>query len=140
MKNLFKVFISAILFLSFSTISFGQETAMNLSRSILLKGDSMEEEIKIKIDQPVNYLYLKIDCRVTSGKVKLELYAPNGEKKGNFTIEEQLNTSEENTKEESVQGKITKEIKNPMQGDWIVKIVPIKTKGKVSIQSDILYK
>ena len=121
----------------------GQNTAMDVSRSIMLSGDSETEEIIILVDQETILLKLNIQSAINKGKLSIEIVDPTGEKQGKFSIGSQIKTTKnnkENQKEEHVKGNINKIINEPIQGKWIIKLIPDKAEGAVNIQSTQSYK
>lgn len=151
MKNLKCLFAFSLLSLIlFADLTFAQSTNVTLQRTISLPGDSKTEEIIVNVDEKLIYLLeLSIKSTVSLGKLSIEIYDPKGEKHGNFTVGNQLNS--ENTisikkqegvtsgKSEIVNGTINKIIREPMIGNWIIKIIPNKARGRINIQSNYLY-
>lgn len=140
MKNLKAYFIISVFIFSFT--AFGQsqenkdssskssETKFELQRTIKLEKDSKTEEVIIPIKQKTQKFELMINSSVTIGKLKIELYDPNDIKQGNFTVGTQLNSE----KKEIVNGHIQKSLKEPLSGNWKVKIIPTDATGSVKIQ------
>jgi len=140
MKNLKAYFIISVFIFSFT--AFGQsqeikdssskssETKFELQRTIKLEKDSKTEEVIIPIKQKTQKFELMINSSVTIGKLKIELYDPNDIKQGNFTVGTQLNSE----KKEIVNGNIQKSLKEPLSGNWKVKIIPTDATGSVKIQ------
>lgn len=150
MKNLKYLFAFSLLSLIlFADLTFAQSTDMTLERTISLPGDSKTEEIIVNVDEKLVHLVLTIKSTVSLGELSIEIYDPNGEKHGNFTVGNQLSSA--NTisikkqegvvsgKNEIVNGTINKIIRQPMIGNWIIKIIPNKAKGRINIQSNYLY-
>lgn len=147
MKTLVKLFAGTLTFMFLLTnLSFGQGTELDLKRSISLSGDSETEEIEIKVEETV-LLNINIKSNVKVGGLTIEIYDPNGEKQGNFSVGSQLNlnkssmeSKDKKSKNEEVSGQIEKKIKEPVNGNWIIKIIPNKAEGTVLIRSKQVYK
>lgn len=107
------------------------DTKVDLQRNISLEKDSKTEEIIIHINKEIKRLHLMINSSVSKGKLIIELYDPNNEIQGNFTIGTQLNSD----KKEMVNGNIIKSLKEPVPGKWRVKLIPDNVTGTVKIQT-----
>lgn len=143
-----------------SFISGQDATTFNLERQIILNGESENIEILLSVSGQDNALNLKIQSKIQEGELTIEIYDPKNEKKGNYSIGSQVKTTQSNIKKndmdneferelellgtimgvrkESVQGTITRTIKDPLKGNWVVKIIPKNVKGRVTIVSDQL--
>ena len=132
MKQLIKLFTCLTLFLLLSTTVVGQQcNGITLNRNIELDGSSDTEEIKVEVSKDTTTLFIGINSTIQSGQLTIELYDPKGNKHGNFSVESQLKSNKSRT--ESVCGQMQKQIKDPVKGDWIVKLIPNKVIGNVSI-------
>lgn len=134
MKKSFQLFV--YLLLSIPLLQAQQNSqqscnAISLNRSIEFDGSSDQENITIDVSENTNKMHISINSTVDSGYLTVELYDPKGNKKGNFSIESQLTSN--NKKKELVCGQMQKHIDDPIKGKWIVKLVPNKVYGKVSI-------
>lgn len=150
MKKSIKSFTVLTLFLFLSTISFSQKSTtsfdqfgqqcsgVNLTRNIHLKGSSSTEKIKIEVTENTNCIHLGINSIIQSGSLTIEVYDPKGNKQGNFSVESQIGSNKQFG--ESVCGQIQKTIKTPLKGEWIVKLIPNKAKGEVSICTSMTQK
>lgn len=150
MKKLSGKFLAAILLLVVITsYSWGQDnTDFSLNRNLILKSESQEQKITVAISEIYSSLKLSINAMIQEGELTIEIYDPNGEKQGNFSIGCQLGTPKINKNEiqservsdsgtkEMVQGRITRTIAKPLKGNWIVKIIPKSASGQVQISSD----
>jgi len=129
----------------FSLTAFGQsqenivssskssETKVDFKREIRFENDSKPEEIVINISEETMKIDLMINSRVSKGKLTMDLYDPSGLKQGTFTVGTQLNSE----KQEIANGNIRKSLKEPLSGDWKVKLIPINATGDISIQTTI---
>lgn len=154
MKKLLCRFFTTFLclFVMTSFISGQEETRFNLERQIILNGESENLEILLSVSEQDNILNLRIQSNIQEGELTVEIYDPKNEKQGNYSIGSQLKSTQSNSnknqmekelevlgiRKESVQGTITRSIKNPVKGNWVVKIIPKNAIGRVSIVSDQL--
>ncbi|WP_167616193.1 hypothetical protein [Maribellus sediminis] len=121
--------------------SFKEKTSYNLHRSIEMQKDSDVKEIKIEVTEEDCIFNLRVQSTINAGSLKLEIFDPTGKNQGNFSIGCQIdldNTIQEISQRkskvsESVHGLTSKLINNPKLGNWIVKISPQKTTGKIII-------
>lgn len=152
MKKLLCRFLTTFLCLfvmtSFAT---GQDaTQFNIERQIFLNDESENLEIILSVSEQDKSLLLKIQSAIVGGELTIEIYNPKNEKQGNYSISTQLKSAPLNSNvdpivnawvvkglnKETVQGNITRSIKNPVKGNWVVKIIPKKAVGNVKIVSE----
>ena len=116
-----------------NTISYisNSQTDFALRRTIKLEKDSKPKQVTVFIKQKTKRLELNISSAVRKGKVKIELYNPKGILKGNFTVGTQLDSNQN----EIVQGNIKKSLKEPLSGNWKIKIIPVVATGDIMIKS-----
>ncbi|WP_298903327.1 hypothetical protein [uncultured Psychroserpens sp.] len=110
--------------------------AITLNRSIQFDGSSDTEEIKVEVADSAKKLYVSINSTIKSGYLTVEVYDPKGNKKGNFSIESQVKSS--NKKKELVCGQMQKHIDDPIQGNWVIKLIPNNVAGDVSICTSMM--
>ncbi len=108
-----------------------QSTNFNFQRTIQLDEHKKNEEIIIKIEKQTKKFELMIDTSVTSGKLTIEIYDSNEKKQGTFSVGTQLNIKNS----ERAQGNINKSLIDPQAGNWKVKIIPIRAKGMIQINT-----
>ncbi|MFW5658283.1 MAG: hypothetical protein ACOCYF_02440 [Bacteroidota bacterium] len=143
MKKQTAYLVIIALFFSFTALGQSQElkansaknseTKVSLQRSIRLEKDSKPEEIIININQNTLQIDLYISSSISEGRLLIELHDPNDTKQGNFTLETQLNSE----KKEEVTGIFQKSLKEPLPGNWKVKIIPAETSGNIHISTNI---
>ena len=104
---------------------------LSLERQIILKDHSKEETISINIDKEVKAFMLSVQTQVMEGKLTVEIYDPNQNKEGAFSVGTQLNSSIE----ELAKGQINIELFDPQKGTWIIRIKPEKAYGDINISS-----
>ncbi len=107
------------------------------SKSINLESSSKNESVKISVQEDVEHLNIGVSSSISSGALTMEIYNPKGDKQGNFSVESELNSSSSDggKSSESVCGQLNKSFKDPMKGDWVVKLKPKKVTGKIQIHS-----
>jgi hypothetical protein len=185
MKKLSKRVSIAILLLSLIIeVSRGQDkTGINVNSSINLRPDSEESKIPVTITDTSKTVNFRIAATIHEGELSVEIYDPNGEKRGNFSIScqpgsaktkkdraretssksdgkddgnsltlssssssssssskssSELSTLSTSTSSSSsnAQGQIYRSVRNPIKGNWIIKLIPKKAKGDVKIEAD----
>ncbi len=107
--------------------------ATTLSRNIELDGSSDTEDIKIEVSDETKKMFIGVNSTIESGYLTVEIYDPSGNKKGNFSVESQVKSSDK--KREQVCGQMQKQIEDPEKGTWRVKLIPKNAVGKIHIQS-----
>jgi hypothetical protein len=105
------------------------------SRQFGFNEESTKTESKVTVGNEYNYLGLAINAELLKGTFLVEILDPKGVKQGSFSLvtEESTVKGSNTTFLERVMGNIMKEFRNPMKGDWIVRITPEKATGSVSI-------
>lgn len=71
-----------------------------------------------------------INSSVSNGKLSIEIYNPNNEKQGNYTVGTQINS-------EMVKGRIQKSFHLIDPGDWKIKIIPSEATGEIFVETEI---
>lgn len=108
-------------------------SSTSLSRNIELDDSSDTEDIKIEVSDEVKKMFIGVNSIIESGYLTVEIYDPSGNKKGNFSVESQLKSS--NKKKEQVCGQMQKQIDDPEKGTWRVKLIPKNAVGQIQIQT-----
>lgn len=127
-KSLFYSVILILMFIPSIVIGQTKQKKFNTETGIYFNGQSELTEIKIPI-VPLTNLNIIIESHINEGELTIELYDPQGEKQGNFTIGSPTFASKE-----SVRGSISKKVANPSKGEWIVKLIPKNASGALEIQ------
>ncbi|MDC8003602.1 hypothetical protein POV27_06035 [Aureisphaera galaxeae] len=112
-------------------------SSSSTTKSISLEDSSKNESVTISVTDEVKCLNIGVSSNISSGALTMEIYNPEGDKQGNFSVESELNSSSSNTgkSSETVCGQLNKTFKEPMKGDWVIKLKPKKVTGKVQIHS-----
>lgn len=129
MKNLKRIIYIATVLLLFAISTFGQanQKRFSIETGVSFNGQSEATDLKFPVLQIAN-LNMIIESHINQGELTIELYDPQGEKQGNFTIGSPAFSSKE-----SVRGSLSKRITNPVKGDWIVKYLPKNASGGIEI-------
>ncbi|MEM7186862.1 MAG: hypothetical protein AAF466_09400 [Bacteroidota bacterium] len=139
MTKSIKLITAVVIFLMTTPLAFAQHSSCHstLTRSIKLDNSSKKEEIKIEVADDVKCLGIGLNSTISEGSLTVEIFDPNGDKQGNFSVESQMSSSSssEGKNSEMVCGQLNKTIKEPMKGDWVVKLKPKKVTGKIQINS-----
>lgn len=145
MKKRIAYLIISALFFSITTFGQSQESKSNSSsrsgttqrdkvdsqRNIRLEKDSKSKEIIITIKKKALEFNIMINSSISSGKLSIEIYDPNNEKQGNYTVGTQINN-------EMVKGRIQKSLNLVDPGDWKIKIIPSEATGEILIETVIV--
>ncbi len=143
-KRIAYLIVSALLF-SITTFGQSQESKSTSSKSsgtaqrdkvdsqriIRLEKDSKPKEIIITIKKRAREFNIMISSSVTHGKLSIEIYDPNNEKQGNYTVGTQINN-------EMVKGRIQKSLNLVDPGDWKIKIIPSEATGEILVETVIV--
>ena len=128
-----------ILVLLLGPIAMAQQdcTDFSITRTIQLDASSKTKEIKLEVNDDVKCLQIGLISTIESGALTIEIYDPNGDKQGNFSVESGLSSSSSSAgkNKDLVCGQLNKTIKDPMKGNWIVKLKPKKVTGEIMINS-----
>ncbi len=124
-----------------STIDSQEYSRLDREKDLYFDNESETAEVKINVTDEYNFLMISVECFLTSGEMLLELLDPRGNKKSNFTIKTDYNvkSGKNTTVDESVRGNMEKAFRNPIKGDWIVRVKPQKAKGHLKIHSSQIY-
>jgi hypothetical protein len=108
-------------------------TKVDLHRTIRLDNESELLEVLIDIKNNVQRLELWINSSVTYGKLTIEVYDPDGIKRGNYSIGNQMGLEIQ----ETANGNIRKSLFEPQPGDWKVKVIPNEATGTIKFSTAI---
>ena len=155
---LYSIFLLGFLILSILP-SIGQITSseeisstnFSLNREISLVNASEIIEVKVKCKQNQKRFNIDILTTVYRNNLKIEIFNPLKKKIDSFDVEG-IQVNDENIQGfqikdgkptgingYTVTGEIHKIFENPIQGDWIVKIIPEEVNGKIIIKSSNNY-
>ena len=95
---------------------------------LVLEHDSEEEEFLLDIPDGAKHIQILVDGLVNSGKLVVEIYDPRNKKQGNFS----LGTTKQ-SKSAQAQGNLSKSVKDPLPGQWKIRIIPEKVTGQINI-------
>ncbi len=116
-------------------------TEMESSKTLHFKNESKQAEVLINVSDEFNFLLIEIQGTFKEGETLVELFDPKGVKKGYFTIKTETNISKGNntTIMEMVSGKLAKHYRDPVKGDWLIRISPKMAVGYININSTLVY-
>lgn len=123
------------------TIERQEYTEMESSKTLHFKNESKKAEVQIKVTDEFNFLLIEIQGTFKEGETLIELFDPKGIKKGYFTIKTETNISKgkNTTVMEMVSGKLAKHYRDPIKGDWLIRISPKMAVGYININSSLIY-
>lgn len=129
MEKFKSLIYTAILVLVLPGAVLGQtkQKRFSIQTYVVFSGQSEPAEIKFPICQTGN-LNITIESHINEGELAIELYDPQGEKQGNFTIGSPTFSSKE-----SVRGSISKKAAGTNKGEWTVKFIPKNVSGAAEI-------
>lgn len=143
MKKAIKISSSVVvLTIVFLSQTFGQDISrLSKSQDLSFKGESQKTEITIKTSKEYNHLVISIEGRLQAGSASFEIIDPKGKVQANFNIktEEKVSKGEKTTMTTLVKGQIHKSFRNPIIGDWIIRISPKDGTGYVGLEYDQIY-
>lgn len=132
-----RAMIIMLFFLGHVAIAQQDCTDYKITRTINLDESSKTKEINLEVNEDVVCLQIGLISTIESGSLTIEIYDPNGDKQGNFSVESELssNSSSSGKNKDLVCGQLNKTIKDPMKGNWTVKLKPKKVTGEIMINS-----
>ena len=95
---------------------------------IELKGEIKTKEIIVNVEKEIPALFFVINGKIEFGKSVIEIYDPNNKQLGSFKLQ---NTNDKN--KQSVNNSINKTFKNPILGEWKVKVQSEKASGSIVV-------
>ena len=110
------------------------KTHVTLNRTINFTAESGNKEINVDVKKGVKGFELSIQSYVESGNITIEIIDPSGTKQGHYSIGTQMNSKAK----EKVTGSITKSLKQPMEGKWVIKITLSSASGGVQIKTSLI--
>ncbi|MFH0759869.1 MAG: hypothetical protein V2A67_00025 [Bacteroidota bacterium] len=109
--------------------------SLQKNKELHFSEETTPSAVKFNVSAEYNYLKVNIDCSLNSGIIAIELIDPNGKKQGIYTVksEDSIVKGDKTQVGESAQGNMQKMFRNPLKGDWLITVAPIKAKGNVKI-------
>lgn len=135
----FLIAIAIICCLSRSALIYGQDSIRTTIkiRQITLKGESGDQVVSLPLRDSLSHINFEIKAVIISGELTVELFDPNGEKYGNFSLAGSTNSK--NKDADMIKGKIyyaeasgslVRYVKLPERGLWKAKVI---TKNAVGV-------
>jgi len=112
-----------------------ESISLEKNKELIFNEESIPSAVKFNVSTEYNYLRINISCSLASGIVAIELIDPTGKKQGIYTVksEDNIVKGDKTQVGETAQGNMQKMFRNPLKGDWLITVAPIKAKGKVRI-------
>ena len=130
MKNSIKAGLLTIILAATGVLSASAQDVTQISKRKSLSFDKETEplEMIIKIDSDYNLLRINLDLNLFVGSAKCEILDAKGKVQGKFNIETENSTSngKQTTKTNAANGSLQKTFRNPISGDWKIKITTVK--------------
>lgn len=134
MKLCFGIVVACILIFSTTLHAQVDNTNFSIERSIALNDANDVKTITFDVAEDITFLQMGIMSVIEYGTLTLEIYDPNQLKQGQFSVEGQLKTNKPKSVEELVSGNISKNLENPTQGTWTIKLIPKNVTGTIKIE------
>jgi len=138
-------FLMPLFFLLISISTFAQkkevkirvpsESNLLLERQIRLKDHNQKETITVEVENDIYKINFNVQTRLVGGKMKIDIYNPDGEREGTFSVSTQLSE----TVSEVAMGQLNKEIFEPQPGIWKIVIDPKKANAEISLSTSAEY-
>ena len=140
MKKTVKTILGILLFVVIGTSVYSQDKTMfDLHNYVKFDKASKPTEMKIEVTSDQCYLELSVNCRLTDGDLKIEIYDEKGKKQASFStggeVENKIAKSDSDIQIESqktVSGRLAKE--NVSIGTWAIRIIPNNATGDLTLQ------
>jgi len=133
MKKSVKIMSSCLVVIfALTSLSYGQdEVKIRRTQKLHFDDESKKAEIKVEVTKEYNYVVFDIQSQLYKGEIKVEIFDPNGDKQGSFTVKADDGTvSGDNTRaESSVRGQMAKVFGKPLNGEWKIKADPASAIG-----------
>jgi hypothetical protein len=135
------IYIIPISFLILSSRTYGQDSirAVIKLKSVTLKGESGEQEVSLPLRDSLTYINFEIKALITSGDLTVELYDPDGEKYGNFSLAGSSSSGNRQNTEfirgktyyAEASGSLVRYVKFPKRGMWKAKVITKNAAGVI---------
>jgi hypothetical protein len=108
---------------------------VNFDRRLSFSKSTESKEITFSVEKSCMHILLNIRSTASSGKISLELIAPDNKVIDKFSLGTQVG---DDAKEE-VTGQISKRYKNPKVGIWKIRIVTNYSTANVFLSTNVVY-
>jgi hypothetical protein len=142
---LYLLLATGLIIVNTGTVSGQDVTVFRTESRITFDSESEEREVSVGVSDINTIMTLNIESFISSGHLTIEIYDPTGVKESNFNLGYSVKSKNEEIKvkkadnktmaseESPVRGNINKSIKNPIQGDWIIKMIAKNATGIIRI-------
>ncbi len=111
-------------------------STVSLKKQIKLTDfDSEKRDIKLSIAKNTSRVSLNVNCLIEVGELTVEVYNSKGKKQGDFSVEGASKAKYKKGNTEPVEGQINFDTSSPVEGDWVIKIIPKQAIGKIMVRS-----
>lgn len=108
---------------------------VNFERTLNFSQSTESKEITFGVEKSCMHFFLTIRSTASSGKIALELIAPDNKVVDKFSLGTQAGAYVK----EDVSGKISKTYKNPKVGTWKLRIVTNNATANVFVSTNAVY-
>lgn len=138
-RNAIIILIQMSFFAALCLTSYSQEYIIkDQLKSFSLDGEKKTAEVMVKVSDGYNYLKIKVVGHIKKGEILVELIDPLGELRKNMTvISGPLNWVK--FPRYLVQGVLEQVYRNPVTGNWSIRIFSIEAEGEVKIFNKLIY-
>lgn len=112
------------------------QSNFTLERFIKLKEHNTVENIYIDLEPNTDSFFYNIETTIFRGQLTIEIFDPNNQSQGKFSIETQVNSANS----ERAIGVLTDLFQNTETGKWLIKITPVNASGEISINYEVSLK
>jgi len=105
------------------------------SKHLAYLNESEPSKIEIPVSNEFNFLEFNINVGITQGEILVEIFNPDGEKKGTVTTKSDggMTVGLQTKAQETANSTLKKTFKHPTKGTWTIKSIPTSATGDVSI-------
>lgn len=128
MKKSIKATVAILgIFLASTLFGSAQDmTKISKRKSLTFDKETEPVQVLIPISKEYNYLSIELQLNLFIGSAKCEIFDSKGKVQGQFTIEaeDRVKQGVKTTKTNAATGTLEKSFRNPINGDWKIKITP----------------
>lgn len=141
-----RLFLTVLVLITNLNALFGQETTVFTTTSVVnFNSESEERKVLVGVTELNITMTINIKGVVSSGELTIEVYDPKGEKHGGFKIGYLVGSEKSekkvikeyvtigSPKDNVVNANLNKVFKNPILGNWTLKMIPSNVTGIIDI-------
>ncbi|WP_235298227.1 hypothetical protein [Portibacter marinus] len=107
------------------------QDSFRIIRNFTFNNEDFKQEIKISLSNHTLPKQFRFYGEIEFGNVEMQILDPLGKYEGGFSLKKDMS---DNRGKKAVTGHFEKDIIRPIEGDWIISISAVKTKGKVKLE------